>query len=440
MNDQGLRFRVGIFVLASIILLAVLTILFGGYPSVFKPTDTYYIEFDNAKGASPGTPVRRSGVKIGEVRAVNLDNETGKVRMEIRVDRKYTIRKADRPTIVQGLLGGDTSIAFLPPEEKQFVLDKTVVEPGEVMKGVTPADAGTLVQKAGDLVGPATEALVEAKKVFARLDRMGPTMEAALKDLREISKVAVELGPDLQKTSAEIRALAKETRESIPDIKRTNEEIQAVVRVYTKLGERTDKLIMSNEAKIVRTLDLLEETLKRTNEVLSDENQKNLRESLRNVSASSRQFESITKDTGELVKESRVAVKQLTESMKRADDAIQDLQKTLKPLGDRGPTMLKDFADAADNLNRTLKDLRELMQVVARSEGTVQKFLSDPSLYNNLNDSALMMTRILPRVDRVMRDVEIFADKLARHPELIGLGGVVRPSSGLKETPFRIYP
>ena len=35
----------------------------------------------------------------------------------------------------------------------------------------------------------------------------------------------------------------------------------------------------------------------------------------------------------------------------------------------------------------------------------------------------------------MLRDVEIFADKLARHPELIGLAGVIRPSSGLKENP-----
>jgi hypothetical protein len=41
---------------------------------------------------------------------------------------------------------------------------------------------------------------------------------------------------------------------------------------------------------------------------------------------------------------------------------------------------------------------------------------------------------MLPRLDRALRDVEIFADKLARHPNLLGIGGAVRPSSGVKET------
>jgi phospholipid/cholesterol/gamma-HCH transport system substrate-binding protein len=439
MNDQALRFRFGIFVLASLILLAVLTILFGGFPSVFKRTDTFFIDFENAQGISPGTPVRRSGVKIGEVRSVTLDNDTGKVRMEVRIDQQYVLHKGDRPTLEQGLLGGDASISFLPPEDKRL-MDKTPVEPGAVLEGVTPAGPGALAQKAGALMTPAEEALIEIRKAFARFDRMAPTMEAALNDMREMSQMATRLGPDLQATSAEIRALSKATRESIPDIKRTNEEAQVAIRQWSKVGERTNKLLEQNEEKISRTLDRLEETLKRTNEVLSDENQKNLRETLRNVTASSRQFESITKDTGELVRESRITIRQFAETLKRADDALQDVQKTVKPLGERGPTMLKDMGEAADNLNRTLRDLRELMQVVARSEGTMQKFLNDPSLYNNLNDSAVMMTRILPRVDRVLRDAEIFADKLARHPELLGIGGVIRPSSGLKEPPFRIYP
>jgi len=97
--------------------------------------------------------------------------------------------------------------------------------------------------------------------------------------------------------------------------------------------------------------------------------------------------------------------------------------------------MLKNFDESAVQLNATLRDLRELILAVGRNEGTVQKLLTDPSIYNNLNDAALMVTRILPRVDRALRDVETFADKIARHPESLGIGGAIRPSSGLKESP-----
>jgi len=440
MNDQALRFRFGIFVLASLILMAVLTILFGGFPNYFKKSDEYTIIFNNAQGVSPGTPVRRSGVRIGEVRTVKLDDATGKVEVEIAIDEKFSVRKSDRPTLVQGLLGGDSAIAFLPPEDPKKI-DDTRVPPGSVLAGFTPADASALMQKTADLVQPAQEMLIEIRKVFQGIDKLGPVVEETLKGFREIGKLSQDAGPELKKTNDEIQKLAKATREMIPEVKRTNEEIQVAARNWGKVGERVDVLIKTNEDKIVKSIDRAEEMLKRVNELLGDENQKNIRDTLRNVKNTTQQLDSIAKETTELIKDSRVTVKQVSDSLKRADEAIIDLQKTLKPLGERGPSVLKNVDEAADNLNKTIKDVRELVQFIARSDGTVSKLVFDPSLYNNLNDTAAMTTKILPRVDRVLRDIEIFADKLARHPELIGIGGVIRPSSGLKESPaFKIYP
>jgi phospholipid/cholesterol/gamma-HCH transport system substrate-binding protein len=137
-------------------------------------------------------------------------------------------------------------------------------------------------------------------------------------------------------------------------------------------------------------------------------------------------------------------MKQLSDTLKRADDTLIDLQRTLKPFGDKSSGVFKNLDESSVNLNKTLKDLRDLIQVVARSDGTVSKLIFDPSLYNNLNDSAIMVTKILPRLDRVMRDVEVFTDKIARHPELLGVRGAIVPSTGLKESPsvipYRVLP
>ena len=426
MNDQALRFRFGVFVLISFILLAVLTILFGGFPNYFKRSDSYTVIFDNAMGVAPGTPVRRSGVRIGEVSSVKLNNETGKVEVVMRIDEKNILPKGDRPTLVQSLLGGDTSVAIIPPTDPKDA-DPTPVEPGSVLQGVTPLDAGSLMQQTSDLVKPAKEALIEVRKLAEGINKMSPLVEDTVKDFREVGKLARQMGPELEKTTAEFRALAKSTRETIPEVRKTNEEIQSTARTWNRVGERAEVLLKTNEERINKTIERAEDTVKRLNEVLGDENQKNLRDTLRNSKNASGQLE-------ELMKESRVTVKQAGESLKRADEAILDMQKAMRPFGERGPAIAK-------NMDDTLRDMRDLIQLAARSDGTVSKLMFDPSLYNNLNDSATMVTKILPRLDRVLRDMEIFADKLARHPELIGIGGVIRPSSGAKETPpYRIYP
>ncbi|MBI1832318.1 MAG: MCE family protein, partial [Planctomycetes bacterium] len=379
MNDQAIRFRFGIFVLAALILLAVLVILFGGFPNYFKRTETFNISFENAQGVAAGTPVRRSGVRIGEVRSVTLDNETGKVIVQITVDEKYYLRKGDRPTLLQSLLGGEATIAFIPPDDKARD-DPTPVAPGSTLQGFNPSDVGTLMQRTGDLIAPAQEAVVEIKKVFQSIGKMTPVVEDTLKDFREIGRMAKNVGPEIQKTAEEIRILSKTTREIIPDLKKTGHEIQVAAKSWGEVGKRADDFLKKNEDKIAKSLDRLEEALKRVNSTLSDENQKLVQDTLKNLKNGTEKFDGIAKDAGELIKETRV-------SLKRADEAIADLQKAMKPFGEKGPAILKNIDEATESLNKSLKDLREIISVVARNDGTVQRLLSDPSLYNNLNDS-----------------------------------------------------
>jgi phospholipid/cholesterol/gamma-HCH transport system substrate-binding protein len=47
----------------------------------------------------------------------------------------------------------------------------------------------------------------------------------------------------------------------------------------------------------------------------------------------------------------------------------------------------------------------------------------------------MAINHLLPHMDRILHDVEVFADKIARHPESLGVGGAISPSSGLKEAP-----
>lgn len=483
MNDSGNRLRVavGFFVLASLIALAVLITLFGGFPSSLRPAETYTIIFDNAQGVAPGTPVLRSGVRIGEVRAVKLDNETGKVRVVIAIDEGYTLRKGDRATLSRNLLGGDTSIAFVPPDDPRKA-DATPVEPGAEMPGARAPDAGRLLEKTADLVVPAQETLEEMRKFTAQLNRMTPLLEQTLteyrdlgkagnkivpkidqtsEDLRELIRSARQVVPELRKTNEEIRTLAQNTNAAVPELRktnalvqdlirtaqkmapelsRTNEEAQQAIRIWGRVGERTSVLLQTNEAKFTKSLEQLQQALTQANKLLSDDNVKDVRATVRNTRIASERFESIVRGADEALRDSKIALGQLTQTMRRLDGVMLDLQKVSGSFGQRWPGILKNIDESSTQLNRTLADLRELMRVAARSDGTVQRLLGDPALYNNINDAACMVKHILPRVDRALRDVEIFADRIARHPELLGIGGAIRPGSGLKEAPSSVFP
>jgi phospholipid/cholesterol/gamma-HCH transport system substrate-binding protein len=281
----------------------------------------------------------------------------------------------------------------------------------------------------------AQEALIEIRKAFQRLERARPDIEDMFRDFRDLTRAARDSVPELRKTNDEIRDLVKVVRQTVPDFKRTGDEIQYAARVIGKVGERFDGFLQNNEDKLSKALDRVQDALKRVSDVLGDENQKNFSALLKNIRDASDNLDTLAKDTQAFLKEGTTAMKTLNDTIVKTDELILNLNKASKPFGERAPSILKNVDESTANLNKTMADLRELLQAVARSEGTVQKLLSDPSLYNNVNDSAEMVARILPRLDRVLRDVEIFSDKLARHPELLGLAGVIRPSSGLKESP-----
>ena len=410
MNEQAIRFRIGIFVLAALILLAVMITLFGGFPNYFRHVDTYTIVFKNAQGVAPGTPVRRSGVRVGEVRSMSLDNNTGNVEVTIQLEPGFNLRMGDRPTIVQGLLGGDSSIAFLAPPEGQKA-QAGLVEPGSTLDGFSQASAQTLVQKTSDVMPQAEEAMKEVRAVFKKLDQMIPLLESTFKEYQEIGKAA---------------------RTMIPDLKKTNDELQITSRQWTKVGERMDVILATNEEKITKAVTQIDDTLRRVGQTFSDQNQKYVSDTLKNVSTSSNRLDSIAKSTEDFLKDSQKMLRQVNNSLLRTDALLADMQTSTKAFSERSPAILKNVEESTDKLNHTMADVRELIHAVAQRDGTIQRLLSDPSLYNNINDTATIINRMIPRLNRALADLEIFADKLARHPELIGVGGAVRPSSGIK--------
>ncbi len=400
MNDQAIRFRLGIFVLGAFILLGVLIVLFGGLPGYFQSADQYTVVFDSAPGVSRGTPVRRSGVRIGDVSHVNLNNETGKVDVTINVNPEYTLRKQDQPMLVQGLLAGDSTIDFVPRKANGKEIPTGIVEPGAIIPdGAVQTDAGTLVQKISDVVGP-------AKPSMDKFDKLMESMEQAVKLYRKLGEA---------------------TNKTVP-------KLEQVADTWNKAGESFNKRLADD--KLNKTIDQFDATLKKFGNMASEENQKNLRATLKSTKEFSERLDpKITEDAKIMIKQGQIAFQRMDDGFKRFSDVLADLKKTIQPFNERGDAIARNLDESTDKLNRTMTDLRELMEAIARSDGTMQRLLSDPSLYNNLNASACMVSRSMPRLDRILRDLEIFSDKIARHPESLGLGGVIRPGSGLKEAP-----
>src|SRR5207244_12551148 len=151
--------------------------------------------------------------------------------------------------------------------------------------------------------------------------------------------------------------------------------------------------------------------------------------------AASKNLESISRNTDELLKQSQKTLSRLDGSIDRADNVLSNLQQATKPIAEHSDSVMRNLDEGAIRMNRTLAELNDLLRAFNQGDGAFRRLLSDPALYNNLNAAADMLAHSMPRVDRILHDLEVFADTVASHPESLGIGGVVRTSGGLEDAP-----
>jgi phospholipid/cholesterol/gamma-HCH transport system substrate-binding protein len=281
-----------------------------------------------------------------------------------------------------------------------------------------------------------------------------------MREYRDLGRQAREALPEVRRTNEEVRRLAEDVRATMPELRRTNESIRkladsanaavpdlrkgvddaaATARVWTRVGERVNLLLETNQERITKIAENLNESLVRINEVLSEANRQNLSSIIEKTRIASERFPNISRNVDDVTTEGRTTVRRLNDTLVRLDTTLTDLQKVTRPLGERGPAITQNLDESMAKLNVTLGDVRALMRVLDQGDGTLRRILTDPALYQNLDAAACQLAKMMPRLDRILHDFEIFADKLARHPEALGVRGAIKPSNGLKSPPTPPY-
>src|ERR1700736_6717128 len=102
MNERVMQFRIGMFVIVAGLVLTMLIVWFGESPALFRDRTHVTVHFVEAPGVSEGIPVRKSGIRIGEVAQVEFDERPGKpdgVLVTLALDKKYKIQAGAVPRI-----------------------------------------------------------------------------------------------------------------------------------------------------------------------------------------------------------------------------------------------------------------------------------------------------------------------------------------------------
>lgn len=130
LSQRTLESLVGLFLMAAIGSLIVLAFKVSGLTTFFK-SDGYDVtaEFEDIGALKVRGPVKIGGVTVGEVTRINLDPETYKAVVTLRINSKVKDIPDDSTAsiLTSGLLG-DNYIALTPMYSKDFLKEGSQIE------------------------------------------------------------------------------------------------------------------------------------------------------------------------------------------------------------------------------------------------------------------------------------------------------------------------
>ncbi len=170
-NDVSKLIRVGAVVAVS--LLTAMTFLFfiGSEQKLFSRKYSYNVSLENVSGLAEGNPVQLTGVTVGSVTDIRLpsDPKEKKVDITISIEKKFSarIRQDSRVRIKKlGLIAADSYIEVSPGSP-----NLPAIPPGGIILAQKGANVDQLIASGGDVVENVVELTYSLKKILARIDR-----------------------------------------------------------------------------------------------------------------------------------------------------------------------------------------------------------------------------------------------------------------------------
>src|SRR5688500_17394667 len=163
--------RVGLLVTGALALLMLFLFFIGSEQKIFARKNEYDVRLENVTGLAEGNPVKMSGVTIGVIREIKLpvDPKQKSVEIIVMIDRKFSerVRGDSRVRMKKlGLLTGDAYLDVSPGTLRYPELD-----PGSVIPSQRQTDVESIISSGEDLVDNLVQISYSLKNILQRVDR-----------------------------------------------------------------------------------------------------------------------------------------------------------------------------------------------------------------------------------------------------------------------------
>ncbi len=368
MNERVMQFRIGMFVLAAGLVLLMMIIWFGESPTILRDQVFIKVHYLEAPGVGDGIPVRRSGIKIGEVTNVEFDERPGQldgVIVTLALDRKAKLKLGTIPRITRALIG-DVAIEMTPGNSPD------------------PQPVGNSASKAplieGDVTADPSKALAAATAAFERVGGTLTAIEDAAKGIATVTK----------KANGVDQFIATWTE--------TGKNLGAA-------GGRIDGLLKENEADFRPAMANLRAVSEKLNKTLDEKTTAELKVAIDRISS---------------------AGAKLDAGLTSLNPLLADLGAPINV------TPSTNFGQSVWRANRITSDLNLLTRTLSDGKGglnpngSVQRLFLSSALYDNWNKVSMTANELLTSFRPVVGSLKTFVDRVSRDPSALTRGALQR--------------
>jgi phospholipid/cholesterol/gamma-HCH transport system substrate-binding protein len=368
MNEREMQFRIGFFVIVAGLTLTMLIIWFGESPSLLRKHTYVTVHYSEAPGVAEGIPVRKSGIRVGEVTSITFDerpNQPDGVLVTLSLDGKYHFRAGTVPRVNRTFIG-DASIDLLPGTGTEWL-----------ELGDSPRNAPIIE---GAVAPDPSKALAAVTIAFEKVGDTLKTIDKAANGLARVSENSDKLS------------------EFLTTWRTTGQRVASA-------ADGIDRFIKDNEQDFKPAVANLRDVSRKLNETLDPATQDALRSG---------------------VKQFAVASGQLSTSLASAAPLFKDLGAPVNSV----PTT--DFGQAVRRLNLITSDVNLLTQTLRgrdgklNSEGSFQRLVTQKELYENVNHFATSGTAAFEGLKPVIAAFRAFAERISRDPSALTRGALSR--------------
>jgi phospholipid/cholesterol/gamma-HCH transport system substrate-binding protein len=302
---------------------------------------------------------------------------------------------------------------------------------------------GTPVRKNGILVGRVSDVTLDERggvSVVAEIDSYVPVyrdeqprIATTLLGDAEIQLVPGVIRPPRQRVAEDevlTGAVSRDPFDMVtalePKLGSALESLTEASVAVTKLSGDIDRLLLgdgNNFGELVRktdkALDDFSQAMANINDVMGDpQTRENLKRTL--------------SEMPQVLGDLRTTVQGMGTTLDTADRNLRNLEGLTRPLGERGAGMVAQIDATIGRLDEVLQQAVFFTKALNESDGTLGRLVRDPRVYEDLATAAANVKNLSSDLRPIVDDIRVFSDKIARHPESLGVRGALDRRPGLK--------